>query len=406
MRQLIAALAASAALAAGLSVEDARSQQSALTIYSSLPLEGAARPQTTAIVKGARLALEQRGHRAGGHRIRFVSLSDGSAIAETWTPEHTLRNARRAARDRSAIAYIGEFNSGASAISIPILNEVPLAQISPSNTAIGLTRGGPGSFSREPFVYYPRRERHYVRLVPNDRVQGGVLAAAMRQRGCRRIAAIHDGEVYGAGLGHWTRHWAKRIGLGVVLARRMNPRASNYRRLARAARRRRANCTVFTGISFNNAVQLFEDLGRALPRAKLFGGDGVAESGFANPREGGIPRRLARRVFVSVATLAPSAYPASGREMFSAYRRRYRDRHPDPYAIYGYEAMLLALDAVDAVGGDRDAVIDWLFEVRDRDSVLGRYSIDRYGDTTLKSYGVYRISRGALYWAGAVRAPG
>ena len=50
-------------------------------------------------------------------------------------------NVRRAAQDESAIAYIGDFNSGASAISIPILNEVPLPQISPSNTAIGLTRG-------------------------------------------------------------------------------------------------------------------------------------------------------------------------------------------------------------------------------------------------------------------------
>jgi branched-chain amino acid transport system substrate-binding protein len=111
-------------------------------------------------------------------------------------------------------------------------------------------------------------------------------------------------------------------------------------------------------------------------------------------------------VFVTVATLAPSAYPASGREMFSAYRRRYRDRFPDPYAIYGYEAMQLALDAVDAAGDDRAAVVGWLFAVRDRNCVLGRYSIDRYGDTTLKGYGVHRISRGGLYWAGAVRAPG
>jgi hypothetical protein len=33
---------------------------------------------------------------------------------------------------------IGEFNSGA--ISIPNLNEVPIAQVSPANTAVGLTK--------------------------------------------------------------------------------------------------------------------------------------------------------------------------------------------------------------------------------------------------------------------------
>ena len=54
-------------------------------------------------------------------------------------PEATQANAQKVAGDDSAVAYIGEFNSGASAVSIPILNEVPIAQISPANTAVGLT---------------------------------------------------------------------------------------------------------------------------------------------------------------------------------------------------------------------------------------------------------------------------
>jgi branched-chain amino acid transport system substrate-binding protein len=321
-------------------------------------------------------------------------------------PGADLRECQTCGPRPSAIAYIGEFNSGASAISIPVLNEVPLAQISPSNTAIGLTRTGPGADRGEPFKYYPTGRRHYVRLAANDRVQGGALAVAMRDRGCRRVAAINDGEVYGAGLGSWVRFWSKRIGLRIVLSRRMNPRALHYRRLAATVRRRRPQCTVFTGITANNAVRLFEDLGRALPRVRLFGSDGVGDSEFSDPREGGISPRLARRVLVSIGTLAPSAYPATGRRMFEAYRRRYRERHPDPYAIYGYEAMQLALDAVNAAGANRQAVIDWLFSVRDRQSVLGQYSIDRYGDTTVRDFGIYRITRGILYWAGAVRAPG
>ena len=43
----------------------------------------------------------------------------------------TAQNARKAAQDDKAVAYIGEFNSGASAISIPILNEAGIPQISP-----------------------------------------------------------------------------------------------------------------------------------------------------------------------------------------------------------------------------------------------------------------------------------
>jgi branched-chain amino acid transport system substrate-binding protein len=227
----------------------------------------------------------------------------------------------------------------------------------------------------------------------------------MEERGCSRVAAFHDGELYGRGAGYWTRQWTKRLGMSIVLNRRIRPAARHYRRHARAARRARADCTVFTGITANNAVRLFTDLGRALPRAKLFGSDGVAESGFADSREGGIGRRLARRVFISVGTLAPSALPAPGQAVLAQYRKRYRDPNPDPYALHGYEAMQLVLDAVQAAGASRRGVIDSLFAVRDRQSVLGTYSIDPFGDTTLRTFGIYRVSRGALRWSNAVRVP-
>jgi branched-chain amino acid transport system substrate-binding protein len=119
-------------------------------IYSSLPLQGASRPQTTAMVEGIKLAVEQAGGKAGDFKIKYTSLDDSTAQAGTWTPEAASANARKVAQDDSAVAYIGEFNSGASAISIPILNEVPIAQISPANTAVGLTSDEPGADAGEP----------------------------------------------------------------------------------------------------------------------------------------------------------------------------------------------------------------------------------------------------------------
>jgi branched-chain amino acid transport system substrate-binding protein len=406
VRKLTLGFVLVAALATDLAPAMAgQAQRPRLTVYSSLPLQGASRPQTLAVVRGARLALAQRGHEAGGYRVRYVSLDDSTARAGTWTPVAAGRNARRAAVDRSTIAYIGEFNSGATAISLPILNHTGIAQVSPSNSAIGLTRDLPGAARGEPDKYYPRGTRTYVRIAANDTVQAGALAVAMQQRGCSRVAAFHDGELYGRGVGHWVRLSAERLGMRIVLARRIRPSAPNYRRKARAARGARADCTAFTGITANNAVRLFNDLGRALPRAKLFGSDGLAESGFADPREGGVAPRVARRVFLSVGTLAPSALPPAGRAVLAQYRKRYGDRHPDPYALHGYEAMQLVLDAVAVGGVNRDAVTASLFSVRDRQSVLGTYSIDAFGDTTLRSFGIYRISRGRLRWSNAVVAP-
>jgi branched-chain amino acid transport system substrate-binding protein len=165
------------------------------------------------------------------------------------------------------------------------------------------------------------------------------------------------------------------------------------------------SCVAYGGITANNAVRLFRDLARGLPRARFFGSDGIAEAGFADPREGGVPAKVGRRVLVTVGTLAPFAYPAAGQDFFRRYAERYRDPHPDPYAVYGYEAMRLVLDAVAAAGSDRRAVIEWLRNMPTRAGAIGTYRFDRYGDTTLRSYGLYRVRRGALEWAGPVEAP-
>src|SRR5689334_10507526 len=92
-----------------------------LTVYASLPQQGAQRVQTAAVVRGIQLALEQAGGRAGDFAVKFKSLDDSTAQAGAWTPEATQANARKAATDDSTAVYIGEFNSGASAVSIPIL---------------------------------------------------------------------------------------------------------------------------------------------------------------------------------------------------------------------------------------------------------------------------------------------
>jgi branched-chain amino acid transport system substrate-binding protein len=226
----------------------------------------------------------------------------------------------------------------------------------------------------------------------------------MQDRGCRRLALIDDREDYGRAITVWTRRYARRAGLEVVARRSIDPTARSYRRLTAGLRRRRANCVAYGGITANNAVQLFRDLARSLPRAGLFGSDGIAESGFADPREGGVPARVGRRVRITVGTLAPSAYPAQGQDFFRRYAERYRDPNPDPYAIYGYESMRLVLDAVAAAGSDRRAVIDWLSNMPTRAGAVGTYRFDRFGDTTLRTYGLYRVRRGLLEWAGAVEA--
>ena len=56
--------------------------------------------------------------------------------------------------------------------------------------------------------------------------------------------------------------------------------------------------------------------------------------------------------------------------------------------------MKLGLDTIKGLGSkgnDKAAVLAALFATKNRNSVLGTYGFDANGDTTLKTYGLYKV---------------
>jgi branched-chain amino acid transport system substrate-binding protein len=215
----------------------------------------------------------------------------------------------------------------------------------------------------------------------------------------------NDKEVYGAGLAGNVEFSAKEAGLEVTSNDPIDTKAANYRSLAQKAKAAGADCFVFGGVTASNAVQITKDFAAALPDAKLYGPDGTCESAFVDSGEGGIPEDLHARFKCTVATLPPDEYPPEGQEFFAQFQEKYGEDNPDPYAIYGYEAMRLALDAIERSGtGSKEDIIKALFETKDRSSVLGTYSIDENGDTTLTDYGAYSVKDGELTFDQTIKA--
>jgi branched-chain amino acid transport system substrate-binding protein len=112
----------------------------------------------------------------------------------------------------------------------------------------------------------------------------------------------------------------------------------------------------------------------------------------------------------TIATLDPAEFGPEGKKFFADYTAKYGGGQPDPYAIYGYEAMALMLDAADrdakANGGkvSRAGVVKEIFATKGRNSVLGTYDIDKNGDTTLTDYGLYKIANGKLVFDKVIKA--
>lgn len=384
-----------------------KAQGNTLTVYSSLPRQGSSRVQTLAIEDGAKLALKNAGGKAGKYKVVYKQLDDSTASAGQWDAKPTSANARKAAQDKATIAYIGEYNSGASAISIPILNDGGIPQVSPANTAVGLTKKEPGTDKGEPDKYYPTGKRTYLRVVPRDRIQGAALATLMKEQGCKSAYIVNDKEVYGAGLARNIQIAADGLGLKILGNDGFDKKAANYRALASKIAGKKPDCIADSQVVETNGVQVAKDLAAANPQAKLFGPDGLAISSFADPKEGGVPAKIGSKFTVTVATLDPSEYPAEGKKFFADFKKAYPSSKVDPYAIYGYESMSLVLDAIKragAKGNSRDEVLKQLLSTKDRKSVLGTYSIDSTGDSTITDYGSYKIKNGELSFFKTVKA--
>jgi len=374
-----------------------------LTIYTSLPLHGASAVSGEAVLGGAKIALDQVHGRIGRYRIVLRWMDDSTAKRGTWDPGQTTINAHQAMDDNTTIGYIGEYNSGASAISIPLLNRMGIPQISPTSTAVGLTSHGIGAAPGEPEKYYPTGIRTYARVVPSDAIEATAQVRLQQGAGCNKTFILDDGEFDGDNAEASFQVAARAAHLKLAGVQTFDPRVKDYRPLAAAVAKTGADCVLISAITEDNAVLLTKQVAEAVPNAKLFGTGGLAESTFADPEQGGIPRSLDSRVLITAAALGPGASPRSGQAFYDRYRLRYGD--PEPYAIFGYEAMSLMLSAIARATDDgtepaqRSKVRAAIFSTRGRRSVLGTYSIRPDGDTTLRRYGVYRIVGGRLrFW--------
>ena len=278
-----------------------------LTIYSSLPLQGDGRPQSEDVVRGEQLALEKAGGKAGDFKIKYVSLDDATAATGKWEPGKVSENARKAVGDENTIAYLGEFNSGGSAISAPLLNEAGILQVSPSNTYVGLTRSE-GADKGEPQKYQPSGSKTFGRVVPADHIQAAAQVSYMKDQGVKKIYILNDKEVYGKGIADQVEKIAGEQGIEVAGNDGIDTKAANFRGLASKIQGTGADGFFFGGITQSKGVQVFKDVAAANPDIKLFGPDGVAESAFSEK----LGSKVEKNTYITNPTLDPKEYPPVG----------------------------------------------------------------------------------------------
>ena len=259
--------------------------------------------------------------------------------------EHAAENAARAAEDDRALAYLGDFHSDQVQVTAPILAEAGLLTVAPVATFIGL--GGPT----------------LVRLSPHDGVGARAIACWLVEHEVEEVLIVHDHDTfYGRPVASMCEKAATERG---VRARRRpvwnwdEPVSYDLEG---------AGAVIYVGVAGSGAVDMWSTLHEADSDLWLLGSEGVAVPWLARELDPGAARRT--RFFVA--------------------------QHA-AFSFYGYEAMALIQEAVDQAI-DRAGVVDAARTTRERDSVIGRYSVDEDGHTTSTEYGRLAVVDGELVW--------
>jgi branched-chain amino acid transport system substrate-binding protein len=361
-----------------------------LVIYSSLPLQGQSGGASEEIVNGEKLALSDAAGHVGQFKISYVSLDDSSPTSGQWDPGVTATDAKTAAQDTGTIAYLGEYNSPATAVSLPLINAAGILQVSPGSPYVGLTSSLDAG-QDEPERFYPSGKRNFARLQPGDPAQAAAQVELMRRLlGVKKIYVLNDQDPFEIPLAQIVAGDAKRAGIRVAgndsLA--TTPGAvftGEVEKIVASG----AQAVFFAGGDGTGTVALWKQLHSADPHLWLLGSSTMASEAFTSQIGSS-----AASTYLTTPMLPAGLYPRSAQRVLSDYRRHFTGE-AGPYALYGYEAMSAVLDAIRAAGSqgnDRQTVIDKFFAMKRRDSVIGRYSIEANGETTLSSYGVDRVA--------------
>jgi branched-chain amino acid transport system substrate-binding protein len=372
-------------------------------IVSDLPLQGSNRAQTTTMVNAIEMAIEERGGKAGSATIEYESLDNATAQAGQWDEAKCAENAQTAAQDEEIVGWIGPFNSGCAAVEIPILNEAGLGMISPANTYIGLTK--PGGEPDEPEKYYPTGERNYSRVIVADDEQGQAGALLMEEEGVESVYILDDKETYGKGLADQVQKSAEELGIQIVGREGIDGSAANYRSLMNKIARIDPDAIYFGGIIENNAGQLIKDkvgAGMSNDDVLFIGPDGIFLDTFLTQAG-----NAAEGAYITFGGLPQSELTAKGQQFVQDYESQYDDA-VQPYTAYAYEAANVMLDAIEKASKEgevtREAVLQQIFATEDFNGVLGTWSFDEDGDTSLTELSIQRVENGQFEYQRTIDA--
>ncbi len=326
-------------------------------------------------MQGVRLAFEQAAQ-TSQYKLQLIERNDSGATG-AWDPKIEEENARLAAADPAVVAYVGPQNSGASKISMPILNEAGITQISDDNTWPGLTKVGfaPG----EPGIFYPTGIRHYFRVVTTDDLQGPAGAIWAESLGYKKIYILDDGEAYGKGVSDLFRSKAEDLKLQILVQETIDKKASDFTVLVQKIQKANPDMVYLGGTIGNGYAIIVKQLRNAGYKGGLMGPDGIQDNTLIERAGAQSEGVYTTAVGIPITNLGN----ARAEKFFKDYAATYGSE-PEITGGLAYEAANIVIDAIKRGGTSRADVLKAMKDTENFNSMFGPLSFDENGDVTQK----------------------
>jgi branched-chain amino acid transport system substrate-binding protein len=364
-----------------------------LKIVSCLPRTGSAKGQTNTIVHGIEMAISEYNSEIAGMKIEYQDMDDATAAAGQWAPEAETAIAQKAAADSDVMAVIGPYNSGAAKVSMPFLNEAGLLQVSPAVTWPGLTKKVRGVEPNEPEIYRPAKRVTFCRVCTTDDVQGSLSADfAFNDLKVKKVYILDDKELYGQGIAKIFHQRCEELGITVLGHQSINVTSQEFTGLMTNIKTGSPDLLYFGGTTQSKGGQVAKDMVKVGLMCPFMGPDGCYEDAFL---ESAGVENLNDRAYVTVGGVDPSELTGSGAEFVKRYIKKY-EKDPEAYAVYGYEAAKVVLEAIKKVGKkDREAIMQAALSTKDFSvGAIGKWSFDANGDISLQKLTIAKIMGG------------
>jgi branched-chain amino acid transport system substrate-binding protein len=338
-KPLILAAAAAAAVAAGVLLflylagpRPGRADE--YLVGFAGPLTGKQADYGRSVSQGAQLRADEINDAGGvnGTKIRLL-LGDDQA-----TPTQAVTVAQEFAANPRVLLVLGHFNSSCSNAAKPIYRDAKLPQVSYGSTNDDVPEGSEWTF-RTPY---------------KNSLQGRSLARFARHKlKAQRVAIVAENDAYGKSLAKEFKEEAVAVGLEIVGEESYEVEATDYRPIFIKLKAAAPDALLLAG--FHPQIQAMARQARDLGvKSTFLAGDGVGSS----------------TEYIKNAGDAAEGTYATGpflieqrRDAIADFRSKYTKKYggePDSWAVYAYDAVGLAAEAIKAAGPNRAAIRDYL----------------------------------------------